>query len=408
MKILRPVFFLALVLALSVSIQGAAAYEQTLPLDANGDGVITNEEISGAILESLKDPANGPSEEDLEDGAWVWYYHDGKPWTVVDSTGATTTMYRPIHNAVVLNADILETMRSLGVSSDMISGVPNSVIEDPGFFPEYADKANVGSIWDPDYEKIISQSPDAVFLYSSFSSSCDEIANRLKESDPSINIFRFDCYNPEDYAEETALLADVLDKQDRGEEFLTFYDDCMDTIESRTADIPDDEKTTIYFESWDEFKSCANGSGYDEKIKLAGGDNVFEDATPSYPIVDPESVFASDPEVIVKLIGGGSYSFGGYAGDGLEDTEALYNSLISRSGWSEIDAVKNNRLHIMHNDIFGGPGHFIGIMYMAKWLYPEKFADIEPEDYFKEYIEDYQGLDFDDYSGSVFVYPENE
>ena len=180
----------------------------------------------------------------------------------------------------------------------------------------------------------------------------------------------------------------------------------MDTIENRTAAIPDDEKTPIYFESWDEFKSCANGSGYDEKIKLAGGQNIFENATPSYPVVDPEAVFAADPAVIVKLIGGGSYTFGGYSGDGQDQAESLYDSLESRSGWSQIDAVKNDRLHILHNDIFGGPAHFIGIMYMAKWLYPGQFADMDPDGYFREYIEDYQGLDFGNYSDSVFVYPE--
>lgn len=394
-----------LVIVLAFVVQGAAAYTAALPLDDNGDGVIEKTELSAAIIALIEGKADAPAEEDLKDAAWVFHYHEGRPWTVTDSSGEETVMYRPIRNAVILNADVLETMRSLGISPDMISGVPNSVIEDPGFFPEYGTKADVGSVWETDYEKIISLSPDAVFLYASFSSSCDEIQERLQESDPSIRVFRFDCYNPENYAEETALLADVLDRKESGEEFLSFYEDSMNLIADRTSNIPEQERTPIYFESWDEFKSCANGSGYNEKIEIAGGKNIFVDATPSYPVVDPESVFSADPEVIVKLIGGGSYKFGGYAGDGTGQTGALYDLLASRAGWKDISAVKNNRMHIMHNDIFGGPGHFIGIMYMTKWLYPDKFADMEPEDLHREYLEKYQGLDLEDYSGSVFVYP---
>ncbi|MBN1431291.1 MAG: ABC transporter substrate-binding protein [Methanomicrobiaceae archaeon] len=378
----------------------------TLPLDSNNNGIIEYSELSFGIITSLDRDKGAPSERDLRDAAWIWYYHDGRPWTVTDSTGEETIMYRPIRNAVVLNADILETMRSLGVSPDMISGVPDSVIEDPGFFPEYNDKANIGSVWETDYEKIISLSPDAVFLYAGFmSTKCDEIQARLQESDPSIRVFRFDCYDPENYAVETSLLADLLDRRERGDEFLSFYEESMKLVRERTSGIAAQDKTSIYFESWDEFKSCANGSGYNEKIKIAGGKNVFEAATPAYPLVDPESVFSASPEVIVKLIGAGSYKFGGYAGDGAEQSKALYDLLESRTGWQDIDAVKNGRLHIMHNDIFGGPGHFIGIMYITKWLYPGEFSDMEPEEVHREYLEVYQGLEFEDFSGSVFVYP---
>lgn len=402
MKILHVISGIILLLCL---VQIAAADSSTLPLDENGNGAIDRAELSEAILASIEDGPGAPSENDLSDAAWVWYYHGGEPWTVTDSTGQEIVMYRPVRNAVVLNADILETMRSLGVSPEMISGVPNSVIEDPGYFPEYSDKADVGSIWSADYEKIISLSPDAVFLYADFSSYCDEIQKRLQDSNPSIRVFRFDCYNPDDYAEETLMLANVLDRNEEGESFVSFYNSNMDLISDRTSLIPEDEKTRIYFESWDEFKSCANGSGYNEKINIAGGKNIFEDATPSYPVVDPESVFSNNPEVIVKLIGGGSYTFGGYSGDGSEQAESLYDHLSSRAGWSGIDAVKDDRMYIMHNDIFGGPGHFIGIMYMAKWLYPEKFSDIAPAEIQREYLENYQDLNYDDYRDSVFVYP---
>jgi iron complex transport system substrate-binding protein len=85
----------------------------------------------------------------------------------------------------------------------------------------------------------------------------------------------------------------------------------------------------------------------------------------------------------------------------------VYDDLKSRTGWSILPAVKNNRLHIINNDIFGGPEHFIGTLYFAKWFYPEKFADINPQEIHQKYLSDFQGLDYDLKEHGVFAYPEN-
>ena len=47
----------------------------------------------------------------------------------------------------------------------------------------------------------------------------------------------------------------------------------------------------------------------------------------------------------------------------------------------------------------------VAICYMAAILYPELFADLDVESYFKQMIEEYMGLSYEEMKG-VFVYPD--
>lgn len=389
----------------------SAADTGALPLDANGDGVIGSGEMAVAILAYLEEEYAGSGADanqytDLTDGAYVYTYWNKTAKTVQDFSGQTITMTRPIHRAVVMNGETAETLRSLGFESAKVVGVGKYILDDPVFFPEYAGMPNVGSIWSPDYEKIISLSPDTVIIYADFmDSKGDEIQETIQSMDPSIHVLRYDLFNPETYAEEVGLLAEAVDREDEGRDFAAFYTRQMDTVIGRVVTIPDDERVTVYFENADDYKSCAEGSGYHDKITLAGGHNIFGNATPSYPVVNPESVLFADPAVVLKLQGTGVLDFGGYADDDITQTVEVYEGLLARPGWSTMAAVRDDRVHMIDSDIFGGPKHFIGILYCAKWFYPDLFTDVNPEEIHQEYLTIYQHSDYDLSSHGVFVYP---
>ena len=70
-----------------------------------------------------------------------------------------------------------------------------------------------------------------------------------------------------------------------------------------------------------------------------------------------------------------------------------------------LTAVQNNDVYIMSNDILGAASHFIGLQYLAKWLYPELFTDIDPLKTHQEYLERFQHLPFNPATHGGFVYP---
>lgn len=397
---------LALLLLLAVPASAAAG---GIPGDADGDGVLTSGEYALAALAYLDAAYMGGAGDldrtDIQDAAWVYARWDGKPREVVDSSGQTVTLYRPLRRVVTFTGESLETLRSLGFDMDRVVAVDKYSHEKKTFFPECQNKANVGSIWSPDMEKVISVRPDAVFLYATISTAaCDDIQKRLEASSPVIRVFRFDCFKPATYADEIRTIASIVDAPERGEEFASFYESTMDRIRDGTGTILDNEKTRVYFEYWFDYTTVAASAGYNEKTELAGGLNPFAVGTAEYPVVDPEAILVADPEVIVKLAGQG-LAAGGYAGHDPEALAAIRSALIERPGWTTISAVKDGRIHVIHSDILGGAQHFIGTAYLAKWFYPDRFADLDPHAVHQRYLTEFQGIDFDLASKGTFVYP---
>jgi len=289
---------------------------------------------------------------------------------------------------------------------ERIVGIDKYTKKDTVFFPEFADTKCVGSIWSPDYEQILVLRPDTVFLYGTCSNSgCNEIAEKLSKTIPGVRILRFDCFKPTTYESEITALGAVTGRKEGAKEFRDFYHSVMEPIKDNISKIPKNERVRVYFETWVDYKTGSAGSGYQEKISLAGGENIFADEPTPYPVIDPESVIILNPGVIIKLVGSESLSFGGYNGNDIDQMEKTFLRLSERPGWKSLQAVQNDRMHIIHNDIFGGPESFIGTAYSAKWFYPETFGSLNPEEIHREYIERFQRPDCDLITDGAFVYP---
>ncbi|MEG3056973.1 MAG: ABC transporter substrate-binding protein [Methanoculleus sp.] len=307
---------LLLLAVCTLLLAGTAA---AIPCDRDGDGTLTASELATAILDSLDARFMGgtveaPPSADLRDAAFIYEHWDGKALTITDTSGQTTTLTRPLRRIALFNSDTLEMLRSIDLEPDRIVGVSKYTLDDPTYFPEYQGKANLGSVWSPDYEQAAAARPDAVFLYASISqSSCDEIEETLRSIDPNILFFRFDSYMPAVYADEVQKMGLLLGKKGEAERFLAFHGSVMDTVAERIAAIPADDQVSVYLENWVDYKSAGKGSGYDEKIELAGGKNIFGENPVEYPVIDPEAVISRNPDVIIKIVGAGELVFGGMA-----------------------------------------------------------------------------------------------
>jgi len=71
-----------------------------------------------------------------------------------------------------------------------------------------------------------------------------------------------------------------------------------------------------------------------------------------------------------------------------------------------VNAINNNKTFVISNQIIGNVRHFVGIGYLAKWLHPDLFSDLDPQAIHQEYLNKFQGLDYDLSKKGVFVYPE--
>ncbi|HNS83211.1 MAG TPA: ABC transporter substrate-binding protein, partial [Methanolinea sp.] len=223
--------------------------DAALPGDLDDNGVIAREELASSILGHLSQGTSISDTpiSDLQDSAWVFVHWGGTARTVTDSSGKSLTLTRPLRRIIVMNSETLETMRSLGVTKERIVAVDKYIAQKPEFFPEYAGYPSVGSIWAPDYEKMLSLRPDALFLYASVSKAeCDEIERRVTASRPDLPVFRIDCYRPETYLEDAARVAEIFGKEEEGARLASFYTAALARVGSVAASSAPPE---VYFET---------------------------------------------------------------------------------------------------------------------------------------------------------------
>ncbi|MEA1906086.1 MAG: ABC transporter substrate-binding protein [Euryarchaeota archaeon] len=321
--------------------------------------------------------------------------------TVIDGADRIVTVKKPIERIITPNSDCMPLMRALD-AADKIVGVSKYTIQDTLFYPEFGDYPGVGSVWSPDYEAMLECNPDAVILYASFSASkCEAIQDTLTDADPEIACIRIDGYKPSSLVEDAILLGYLLGKRDEAEVWIDFYEGFLNQIYDEVADIPVDDRTRVYIECWRAYHTAAGNAGWHEKVELAGGYNIFRDLAIDYPDVSEEDVIDRNPDAIIRA----AKREGGYDSGDITELSGLADELMDRPELAHVSAVEDERILVVNNDVLGGTSHFVGMGYIAKWLYPDRFTDLDPEAAHRQYLTEFQGLDESLVDDGVFVYP---
>ena len=324
-----------------------------------------------------------------------------KEITIVDTADRIVTVKKPVEKVVELNPGLLETIRSLDAPDKIIGVDMGTATKEDIFFPEFQDYPIVGSAGSPDIEEILNLHPGVVFSYaSSYKSACEDMQDKLKKADPNIAVVRFDSYKPLSYVEEVRKMGYIFGKRDEAEEFIDFYEGYMNIIKERVEKLSEEDKPKVYFELWKPYRAAGGGSGYQQKVLAAGGNNIFSDL-PAYPTVDPEEVLNRDPEIIVKYYKSGR----NWRPYDANELIKVRNELMERPELEQVSAVKNRKVYVITNTVIRG-GFCIGVGYLAKWFHPELFSDFNPQAIHQEYLTRFQGLDIDLDEYGVFVYPE--
>ena len=355
-------------------------------------------ELSDANLDDVVDGKDIEQVERLIDGTEEQLAL--KAYTIYEEL-MNVTIPMPVERIVVLNLACAESVRGIK-ARDMVVGVGSSLVEGSNrdFFPEMIDLPTVGKWSEPDIEAIISLNPDIV-IADLRTPDPEKLEDKLEGT--GITVVRMGFTYPDYSSSEIMALGYILDRKDDARELNSFAGKYSDLIEERLSSIAESERPRvypIYYTSADLWKTGSNGSIVDMLCGLAGGENIAHDLTGGtggmYPTVDPEWVVGENPQIIFTWSSPGGYS-------PANDTamRELWTKIVQAPELSRVDAAKDERVHLMTTEITSRPRWFVGLSYLAKWFYPEKFPDLDPEAIHKEYLERFQGLKYQ----GIFVYP---
>ena len=147
------------------------------------------------------------------------------PITITDGANRTITITAPIERVIVLNSDIAESLRILGVE-DRIVAVSDSVKNRRAYFPDLKDKQQVGTWTEPDYEMIgaIARAgkdeivPDIMVLGYAYVDKPYGAQGVEKGLSPFKNILNagFDIHKPDEFAGDLLALGKIFGKEEKG------------------------------------------------------------------------------------------------------------------------------------------------------------------------------------------------
>jgi iron complex transport system substrate-binding protein len=319
--------------------------------------------------------------------------------SVVDDLDRKVEIPFPVTRVIAFNRYNAEFFRAVG-GADVLVGLDQDAANHEEYWPGFDLSDTVGSSSEPNYEKLVSLQPDVVVF--ARNSVWEEAAEKLKPF--GIPVVVITGWDVEKHVENIMLVGQMLGKPERAAELNQFYLDHMNLVAERLAGIP---KKSIYLEKVPAFHTPLEGSGHHMMIVQAGGDSIFghikfsEQPQSKGNVhefeVDPEQILLSDPDVIVKYMQSGSY-----LPPTQDELKAVYDELVNRPGWDALQAVNNNRVHVISFFPAGGCSKMVGVMYVAKWLHPERFEDLDPDAVMREWLENYQGVP---YPGDYYYSP---
>lgn len=127
----------------------------------------------------------------------------------------------------------------------------------------------------------------------------------------------------------------------------------------------------------------------------AGGNNIAAPYVKNWGPINPEKFLTAKPDVIV--ISGtenGHKDKPGIMAMGIgisqADAQRRLAGFVKRKGWADIPAVKNKRVYGIYHTASRSIADLASAQFIAKTLYPQQFADIDPNktylDFYRKYL----------------------
>lgn len=257
--------------------------------------------------------------------------------------------------------------------------------------PGFSTVTDAGSFDDINVEQIIALQPDVVIA----SVTSEKGNTKLREAGIPVVTVMTGRGNMSQMRSEFAMIGQLLGNGNQATTLNTYWDAKLALVKERIAAIPADQKKRVYYMLGK--TTHTNGGSWwgQEYITAAGGINVAEELGTNRD-TSLEQLVKWNPDVIIISSNEGTY---------IPITDVKNNAQLG-----SISAVKNNQLYECPVGSFWwdrpSPESPLGILWLAKTLYPEKFADIDLKAETQDFYQTYYGYTLSDAEYEKFQNPQ--
>jgi len=303
-----------------------------------------------------------------------------KKIVIVDSAGKYVEITKPVTKIATLNVNTLEALAMLN-ATEYVAGASNTAL-DPKRYWYYILRhlnltnkvVNVGSASKPNYEALTQLRPQILFHYASVF----QIPDLEEKVAPlGIKVVYIDLYKPLTIIQEVKLLGLIFDREREAENYAKWVDKVMSIVNERLKGLKEEEKLTVYPEGYGTWSAHGPGSGLFQSVVMAGLRPITAEFTAAYPTISAEWVIQRNPDVVVKQLSDVNITLTAF--------ETAYKDVYSRL--STTKAAKNNKIVLLTPEFSIRLGYPVGVLYVAKVAYPDRFRDVDPNQHLCEFLQ---------------------
>jgi iron complex transport system substrate-binding protein len=331
--------------------------------------------------------------------------------TVADFAGKSRTFRQPVERIVLIRSrDIYELALLLGddLEKKLIAWGPDIKGADMDAyrkfterFPSLTNLPVIGDVFQDGVsaEAMLKLAPDLVIADTFMIDRGYKCIGNMERAGLPLLFLDFSHDPFKDPQRSVELLGRVLGREQRARDVVEFVNGEIDMVFGRLASITN-EPPSVYLEAGSAGPREYGASyGYHHgRLLNSWGTvlhhlrcrNIAADVIPNMGPIHPEYLLKADPDIVVIT---GAYwpaaegsARAGYFADPTDARRRL-EAFTERPGWGTLRAVRNRRVFsVFHGSCMHTFG-FAAFEQMAKWFYPERFRDLNPEERLRAYHE---------------------
>ena len=257
------------------------------------------------------------------------------PLTIIDITETAVTIPQEPQRIISIAPSNTEILFALGLE-DKIVGITNYC----NFPEETKNIEKIGETFPLNLEKIVSLKPDLILAYAG---QLNEIP-RLREL--GLKVIVIEPLNLQETLKSIQMVATVGGIPEKGNILVENLSQRVDQIKTEVSNLEITKKPKVFIGGiYETIWTPGEGTLFNELISLAGGINIAAGFS-GWTKISPEFIVKEDPDIIIIPIGAMN------PGDELKIKENIYQ----RPGWSNLSAVKTQKIFIVNEDLFFRPG----------------------------------------------------
>ncbi len=191
---------------------------------------------------------------------------------------------------------------------------------------------------------------------------------------------------------ELMAVAELIGETDKANEYLQWRQELLDLVDERVADIPESERKVALAINASVNNVWNNTYTVGACIELAGGINAAADMFEGtyYGELSAEEILAIDPDFMFQNTSVRQYG---------EELQGYFLELQADERYNGVTAIANGDVYIMPRGLSNWNGDSelgLGVITMAKIMYPDLFADIDVWELAQDFYYRFLGIEIDE------------